>query len=93
MELTLEKSGEMLPGMTASVQLSLESHPDSLCVPAAAVSQLGSQSVVYTGYDEGSGTLTNPVVVTTGTSDGESVEILSGLEEGQVFYYAYYEMP
>lgn len=92
-ELTLEKSGEMLPGMTASVQLSLESHPDSLCVPAAAVSQLGSQSVVYTGYDEGSGTLTNPVVVTTGTSDGESVEILSGLEDGQVFYYAYYEMP
>ena len=92
-ELTLEKSGEMLPGMTASVQLSLESHPDSLCVPAAAVSQLGSQSVVYTGYDESSGTLTNPVVVTTGTSDGESVEILSGLEEGQVFYYAYYEMP
>ena len=92
-ELTLEKSGEMLPGMTASVQLSLESHPDSLCVPAAAVSQLGSQSVVYTGYNEGSGTLTNPVVVTTGTSDGESVEILSGLEEGQVFYYAYYELP
>ena len=92
-ELTLEKSGEMLPGMTASVQLSLESHPDSLCVPAAAVSQLGSQSVVYTGYDEGSGTLTNPVVVTTGTSNGESVEILSGLEEGQVFYYAYYELP
>ena len=92
-ELTLEKNGEMLPGMTASVQLSLESHPDSLCVPAAAVSQLGSQSVVYTGYDEGSGTLTNPVVVTTGTSDGESVEILSGLEEGQVFYYAYYELP
>lgn len=92
-ELTLEKSGEMLPGMTASVQLSLESHPDSLCVPAAAVSQLGSQSVVYTGYDEGSGTLTNPVVVTTGTSDGESVEILSGLEESQVFYYAYYELP
>ena len=92
-ELTLEKSGEMLPGMTASVQLSLESHPDSLCVPAAAVSQLGSQSVVYTGYDEGSGTLTNPVVVTTGTSDGESVEILSGLEEGHVFYYAYYELP
>ena len=92
-ELTLEKSGEMLPGMTASVQLSLDSHPDSLCVPAAAVSQLGSQSVVYTGYDEGSGTLTNPVVVTTGTSDGESVEILSGLEEGQVFYYAYYELP
>lgn len=91
-ELTLEKNGEMLPGMTASVQLSLESHPDSLCVPAAAVSQLGSQSVVYTGYDEGSGTLTNPVVVTTGTSDGESVEILSGLEEGQVFYYAYYEL-
>ena len=92
-ELTLEKSGEMLPGMTASVQLSLESHPDSLCVPAAAVSQLGSQSVVYTGYDESSGELTNPVVVTTGTSDGESVEILSGLEEGQVFYYAYYELP
>ena len=90
-ELTLEKSGEMLPGMTASAFLTVDTQTDVLCVPAAAVEQLGSQSVVYTGYDADSQTLLNPVVVTTGVSDGDMVEILDGLGEGSSFCYAYYE--
>ncbi len=90
-ELTLEKSGEMLPGMTASAFLTVDTQTDVLCVPAAAVEQLGSQSVVYTGYDPDSQTLLNPVVVTTGVSDGDMVEILDGLGDGSSFCYAYYE--
>ena len=90
-ELTLEKSGEMLPGMTASAFLTVDTQTDVLCVPAAAVEQLGSQSVVYTGYDADSQTLLNPVVVTTGVSDGDMVEILDGLGDGSSFCYAYYE--
>ena len=35
--------------------------------------------------------LTDPVAVTTGVSDGEYVQLLSGLEEGREIYYAWYE--
>jgi hypothetical protein len=46
--------------------------------------------VVYTALDK-HGDPSNPVEVKTGLSDGENVEILSGLEEGQTFYYSYYD--
>lgn len=91
-ELTLEKSGEMLPGMTASAFLTVDTQADALCVPAAALERLGSQDVIYTGYDADSQTLLNPVAVTIGASDGDMVQILEGLEEGSQFYYAYYEV-
>ena len=31
------------------------------------------------------------MTVTVGVSDGETVEILEGLTEGQTYYYAYYD--
>lgn len=90
-ELTVEKSGDMLPGMSASASISLGSSGRVLCVPVAALDKEGSQDVVYTGCDEDDGRLTDPVAVTTGVSDGEYVQLLSGLEEGQTVYYAWYE--
>ena len=51
----------------------------------------GNQTVVYTGYDKENETLRNPVVVKVGSSDGETVEILEGLTNGQTYYYAYYD--
>lgn len=44
----------------------------------------------YTGYNEESG-LTSPVTVTIGVSDGENVQILSGLNPGETCYYAYFD--
>lgn len=35
--------------------------------------------------------LTVPAAVTTGVSDGETVQILSGLEAGDRYYYSYYD--
>ena len=90
-ELTVEKSGDMLPGMSASASISLGSSGRVLCVPVAALDKEGSQDVVYTGCDEDGGRLTDPVAVTTGVSDGEYVQLLSGLEEGQTVCYAWYE--
>lgn len=90
-ELTVEKSGDMLPGMSASASISLGSSGRVLCVPVAALDKEGSQDVVYTGCDEDGGRLTDPVAVTTGVSDGEYVQLLSGLEKGQTVYYAWYE--
>ena len=51
----------------------------------------GNQTIVYTAYDEETQTLLNPVTVKTGCSDGENVQILEGLENGQTYYYAYYD--
>ena len=90
-ELTVEKSGDMLPGMSASASISLGTSGQVLCVPVAALGKEGSQDVVYTGCDEDSGSLTDPVAVTTGVSDGEYVQLLSGLEEGGEVYYAWYD--
>lgn len=90
-ELTLEKSGDMLPGMSASAFIDLGIKSGTLCIPVAALEKSGNQDIIYTGYDEGSGSLSDPVAVITGLSDGEYVQVLSGLEEGQEFYYAYYD--
>ena len=90
-ELTVEKSGDMLPGMSASASISLGTSGQVLCVPVAALGKEGGQDVVYTGCDEDSGSLTDPVAVTTGVSDGEYVQLLSGLEEGREVYYAWYD--
>ena len=62
-----------------------------LTIPAAALNQRGSRSFVYTGYDPESRTLLNSVDVTVGVSDGQTAEILSGLNEGDTVWYAYYE--
>lgn len=91
--LTLEKSGDMLPGMTACAYIGLQTQEQVLCVPAAALEESNGQTIVYTHYDENGASLTNPVTVTTGVSDGEYVQILSGIEEGAEIYYAYYDTP
>ncbi len=90
-ELTLQKSGDMLPGMTASAFFKLDSAIDVLCVPVAALVEEGTRTLVYTGYDEETEELINPVEVTVGVSDGENAQILSGLSRGDVCYYAYYD--
>lgn len=90
-ELTLNKSGDMLPGMRAFVAIPLSTAADVLTVPVAALCEDGADTLLYTGYDEETGELTAPVTVTVGISDGETAQILSGIEEGDTFYYAYYD--
>ena len=90
-ELTLEKSANMLPGMSASAVLPLSRTEGVLRLPAEALSQEGTKTIAYTGFDEKTETLINPVTVTTGVSDGQWVEILSGLSEGDTVWYGYYD--
>ena len=83
-------SSGMLSGMNASVDIRIRSSGPVLTLPAAAVQDRGSANFVYTGFDAKKETLTDPVPVTAGASDGESVEIISGLEEGQTVWYMTY---
>ena len=90
-KLTLNKNGNMLPGMHASAFLTLATADNVLCVPVAALVEDGSNTIVYTDYSEKDDVLTNPVEVTTGVSDGEYVQILTGLSNGDTVHYAYYD--
>jgi len=90
-EITLMKEVNMLPGMNASVCLTMETARSAICIPVAALMEDGTRTYVYTGYDEETGEFVNPVAVTTGASDGEYVQILSGVAQGQTVYYPYYD--
>lgn len=90
-ELTIERKENMLVGMTAIATLVLDTTEDVLTLPARALVEKGTQTLVYTGYDAEKGILLDLVEVTVGISDGETVEILSGLSYGQTYYYPYYD--
>ena len=90
-ELTMERAENMLSGMNATATIVLATTGDVMTIPADALVEQGNQTIVYTGYDEKKEALTDPVVVKVGKSDGETVEILEGLTDGQTYYYAYYD--
>lgn len=90
-EITLPRQSEMLSGMSASAVISLYEKMNVLTLPAAALTEDGARTIVYTALDKKTGELASPVEVTTGLSDGEVVEILSGLGSGDTVYYAYYD--
>ena len=90
-ELTMDRTENMLSGMTATASIVLSTEEQVLTIPADALVEQAGQTLVYTGYDEETETLLDPVTVTVGCSDGETVQILEGLAEGQTYYYAYYD--
>ena len=90
-EITLSRESDMLPGMSTTAQLALYEKMDVLTLPVAALRDEGGKTLVYTGKDKKTGEPANPVEVTTGLSDGENVEILSGIDSGTTVYYSYYD--
>ena len=90
-KVVMDRQANMLAGMNASCSITLAEYSDILLVPAEAVEDQGTKSVIYTGYDEKTEQFINPVEVETGVSDGVSTQILSGLSEGQKFMYAYFD--
>ena len=86
---TLPRDEKMRSGMNASVKITTSVSGTVPTVPAAAVVFDAGKSWLYTGYNEKTDTLTDPVEIQTGLSDGTLVELLSGLPEGSSFYYRY----
>jgi HlyD family secretion protein len=68
------------PGMNARGQIITESRPDVLTVPPRAIRNNGQDQVVDVRRDG----VVQEVVVTTGLSDQNSVEILTGLQDGDI---------
>jgi HlyD family secretion protein len=72
--------GLLRPEMTAGVTIYLESRQDVLAVPARAIRREQGRSVVYVAG--AAGPETRPVTV--GWKDGPWIEVLAGLEEGEI---------
>jgi len=79
MELT-DSDGSIKPGMTATLAIEVERRDNALLVPAKAVRTQGNQKIVTVQSKGQSAQKT----VTTGLSNDSSIEITSGLQEGDV---------
>ena len=89
--IVMERSENMLAGMNATATIVLNTRENLVSIPVAAVCEANGRTFVYTSYDAEEDVLGNPVDVELGASDGEYVEVISGLNEGQIFWYAYYD--
>ena len=74
---TLESSGELRDGMTASLDIVTNEARGILLVPSDAIRSENGKTYVETGDGR-------KVTVETGISDKNNVEIVSGLEEGDL---------
>ncbi len=84
--ITLEKTEDMLAGMSASATITVNESENTLVIPSAALQERGNELFVYTALDS-EGNLTGQTTVETGLSNGTQVEVLSGLAEGDTVYY------
>lgn len=85
--ITIEKTDEMLSGMSASVVITIQGSDEALLIPIEALHQTSSSAYVYTSYDEATGEFGDMQEVTTGLSNSSYVEITEGLSEGDLVYY------
>lgn len=87
-EITLAKEDSMMYGMNASVTITTSEVSDALLVPAAAVTEEGNTSYIYTEKDSKTGELSGKTEVQTGDTDGTNIVITSGVSEGDTVYYS-----
>lgn len=84
--ITIPEDDKMKQGMNASATITIEDREDVLTLPMNALQEKGDRTFVYTEKDD-DGNLFGETEVTTGLSDGSTVEITDGLEEGTTVYY------
>ena len=82
----LNKTDEMLIGMSAAATIKIKEVNDVLIIPVNALQESGDTVFVYTGADS-NGNLYGEVEIKTGLSDGTNVEVLEGLSENDTVYY------
>ena len=84
--ISIPKDEQMKVGMNASATIIVESVENIVTLPVIALQEKGNKSFVYTEKDS-EGNLQGEVEVTTGLSDGTTVEIKDGLKDGEKVYY------
>ena len=79
----------MKVGMNASATISIEKRDNIIKIPLEALQESGKEQFVYVGTAISETSLGEKRTVTTGISDGEFVEITSGLTAGETINYVY----
>lgn len=92
-EISVPKAEGMLGGMSATATIQIQGVENALLIPADALHKTSSTAFVYTGYNEETGEFTDMVEVVMGISNGNYVEITSGLKEGDTVYYTETQEP
>ena len=85
--ITLQKTPEMLQGMSAKVVVRIQGVENAVIIPVEALHQTSSTSYVYTSYDEETQEFGGLKEVTVGITNSTYAEITSGLQEGETVYY------
>lgn len=86
-EILIDKANGMLPGMTASVDITIEGVENAMIIPVDALHQTSATHFVYTGYNAETQEYMGMQEVTIGMQNNDYVEILSGLNIGDTIYY------
>jgi len=84
---TVDKTPEMLQGMSARAVIRISGVDNAVIIPAEALHQTSSSSFVYTSFDEETQEFGGMVNVEVGITNSSYAEILSGLKEGDTVYY------
>lgn len=85
-KISIPKDEQMKSGMNASATIVIESKEDILTVPINALQEKGNKTYVYTEKDSDEN-LSGEKEITTGLSDGNNVEVIEGVSEGDIIYY------
>lgn len=85
--ITLDKTADMLTGMTASVDIQIEGVEDAVIIPVDALHQTSNRFYVFTAYDAETQQYGGITDVVPGVSGSNYVEIISGLNPGDTVYY------
>lgn len=84
---TLDKTPEMLQGMSAKVVIRISGVDNAVIIPAEALHQTSASSYVYTSFNEETQEFGGRVDVEVGITNSSYAEILSGLKEGVTVCY------
>ena len=84
---TMDKTPEMLQGMSAKVVIRISGVDNAVIIPVEALHQTSSSSYVYTTFDEETQEFGGMVNVEVGIKNSTYAEILSGLREGDTVCY------
>jgi len=87
-EVFLDKDESMRFGMNATATIQISVKDDILTLPMEALQELSGNMFVFTERDAQSGILSGEQSIRTGISNGLTVEIITGLSEGDTVYYA-----
>jgi len=86
-EVCVDVQENMIPGMTAEVDIRIEGTENAMIIPADALHQTSAIYFVYTSYDEETQQYGGMTEVTIGMQNDSYVEILTGLNLGDTVYY------